>query len=96
MNVKPGDLAIIIKSDFGNEGSIVEVLRPHMRVSSIGPMWVVQVMRDTPCVNMDTGLALVIKAGAIAACDDAWLRPVSGLPDADENETYIPKEKEQS
>lgn len=83
MNVKPGDLAIQIKSNAGNEGQIVKVISFYGS-SDRGPCprylncWYVEYQHSTP----DEG-GIFDKFGY---ADDSWLRPVSGLPlQEDEN-----------
>lgn len=91
MNVKPGDRAIVIKTAEGKQiGAIVQV-EGCAGYGSHGPTW--RVTTDRLIELSDGSQAL---PGRQFNCPDAWMRPVSGLPDADENETYIPKEKEQS
>lgn len=83
MNVKAGQKAIIIKSFVGNEGKIVEVLeylgenpvygagRPWN--TGDGPCWLIQGFE-----NMTNTLGKVFSKAPIP---DAWLRPVSDIPD---------------
>jgi hypothetical protein len=87
MNVKPGDLAIQIKSVAGNEGNIVEVIKflgdGHQYIN--GQPWDyygsenLWHIRNTRPVKSNLGKMVI--DGAIP---DAWLRPISGLPDAEE------------
>lgn len=76
MNVKKGDLAVIIKSTFGlNIGRIVEVGDMMGEHSQLGAIWHVRTK----------GRALVTDYGAIGPecdCADDWLRP---LPADDAN-----------
>ena len=71
MNCKPGDLAIIVTSNAGNEGRIVEVIRQshwgvgYWHVRSIG----------SPCM-MDIGIPAME-----ASIQDFRLRPIR--PDAE-------------
>lgn len=91
MNVKPGDLAIQIKSVAGNEGAICEIIGP-MGITPIfnGSIW-----------NKDSGFYWFVKwirpqktnLGSIYSsgpCPDAWLRPVSGLPDTEHTDEREP------
>lgn len=75
MNVKQGDLAIVIHSTSGNEGVIVEVLYQHQDYPAY---WRVRCTRK---LKVSTG-GMKMKCYA----KDDWLRPVSGLPDADVTE----------
>ena len=76
MNVKQGDIAIIVKSAMGlNIGRIVEVGDYVGEHSKLGPIWHVRTK----------GRALVTEYGAIGPecdCADDWLRP---LPPDDAN-----------
>jgi hypothetical protein len=87
MNVKQGDLAIIIKSLAGNEGQIVSVVRPiigrHIRndYNLIGPFW--QVTKPGKILNVAGKMVIY---GAIP---DAWLRPVSGLPEINKIDSEV-------
>lgn len=80
MNVKPDDLAIVIKSPHGVAiGSIVKV----MFLSLWGPTyWVCEFQR--PVERLDGSI------GNMASCDDAWLRPISGIPDTEDADTEQP------
>jgi hypothetical protein len=89
MNVKQGDMAIIINSVTGLYiGMVVEVVELAGIHESIGPYWKIRCPRDVYQGNKDAPKKRLIKAGELAQNRDAWLRPVSGLPDdstADEN-----------
>lgn len=81
MRCKPGDLAIVVSSDCGNEGKIVRCLRLHTSVthdldgatfsesaSRRGPRWVV-----------DPPLPVVYESGRhcfALTCADSALRPL--------------------
>lgn len=82
MNCKSGDLAILIKSQAGNEGKICNVLHfvgenpvinGELFCYGHGPCWMVEYASITRYGYGDPR-----KTGP---CPDAWLRPVSGLPD---------------
>lgn len=84
MNVKKGDLAIIIKSSAGNSGKIVEVLEflgenpiynDEYFCINRGPCWLVHSDRPLNSGEMLTTFPI----------PDAWLRPVSGLDVGDED-----------
>jgi hypothetical protein len=82
MNVKQGDLAIIIKSLAGNEGrivSVVEFLGTDQGFCGFpavpSPLWMVDSF--LPIRNVGGWLA---PSGVVP---DAWLRPVSGLPEVE-------------
>jgi len=93
MNVKQGDLAILIKSTRPeNVGKICEVLEFAGHWENLGPSWVVEftspITRGT-VTHLDTGLEIEIDLNQtkVLAADD-WLRPISGLDDSDDtNET---------
>ncbi len=97
LNVKAGNLAIQIKSVAGNEGIIVEVVKflgdgiQYINGQPWGyygaeNLWYI---RNTRPVKSRLGKMVI--DGAVP---DAWLRPVSGLPDVDEEETERDNEKE--
>jgi hypothetical protein len=96
MNVKQGDLAICIKCRcIENVGSIVLVAEavPSKPLDD-GPMWLVETPRATYGIDLSTGISYPVPAGAKVRMPDAWLRPVSGLPDTDEVDTSQPIAKE--
>lgn len=87
MNVKPGDLAILIKSQADNYGKICKILEQsnvthlfdgisYVEVNEL--CWLVEfpdpVKLTTGCISKITNVR------------DAWLRPVSGLPDEQHTE----------
>lgn len=79
MNVKQGDMAILINSANGKAvGKICEVLRPIP-----GGRW--QCRFQTPIEKVNGEFS------AIAHAKDEWLRPVSGLP-LEECERHAEKE----
>lgn len=102
MNVKKGDLAIIIKSFAGNEGKIVEVVEflgsdPKFKGmqfgDGLGSCWLVRSDKQTlnigasfPKLHMDEQVGVTSEL----PIPDAWLRPVSGLPDRDDITTDQP------
>ncbi len=97
LNVKAGNLAIQIKSVAGNEGIIVEVVKflgdgiQYINGQPWGyygaeNLWHI---RNTRPVKSRLGKMVI--DGAVP---DAWLRPVSGLPDVDEEETERDNQKE--
>lgn len=91
MNVKQGDLAIVIKSLNGKAvGSIVRVASFFNHCPQNGPEWNVEVARKSTVKCRGTGRLIVLQPGGTAQCPDAWLRPISGLPDADEVDTSEP------
>ncbi len=95
MNVKKGDLAIVIKSACGNEGQIIEVMKflgtnPIFQKrqwfkGGYGLTWLIKF--QNPVRN--TRGVLYIEC----PCPDAWLRPVSGLPEVDTIDTEHPVEE---
>jgi hypothetical protein len=92
MNVKPGDLAIVIGSKAGNQGKIVEVIGP-LGVEPIygGLKWGRGTGNFFWLVKGNT--ALYDTGGnirSIIPCRDIWLRPVSGLPDAEHTDESEP------
>jgi hypothetical protein len=77
VNVKAGDLAILIKSAANNEGKVCKVIRfvgnyIFKEGDSCNDTWIVEFPR--PVAAMDGSVYL---DGYIS---DAWLRPISGLP----------------
>lgn len=83
MNVKSGDLAITVRSYGKNIGKIVEVIGPMGENPFYeGSIW-----------NRGDGFCWLVKGNIIDSlgrvheycpAPDQWLRPVSGLPDAEE------------
>lgn len=81
MNVKPGDLAIIIGADPKYEdwiGRIVCVLRPDPDAFGF---WEIEFQGANP---------LSADPGSANACFDSDLRPVSGLPDTEQTDQQEP------
>lgn len=81
MNVKAGQKAIIVKSEAGNEGKVVEVLEylgenpfygGYVWNIGIGPCWLISSGN-----KMLNNIGYLQNKGPIA---DAWLRPVSDIP----------------
>jgi hypothetical protein len=93
MNVKQGDMAIVIYSLAGNEGLIVEVIRflgdapeygGHLWKRGVtGPWWLVE-SHGSPIKDTSGGL------WQAAPLLDANLRKISGLPDTEDTETKEP------
>lgn len=87
-----GDLAIIIKSHAGNEGVFCEVLEAFDRdqypraaqYPGYDLVWMILPARSIP----DSQGQL----WSIGSIPDAWLRKVSGIPDADTTETEQDRE----
>ena len=81
MNVKPGDLAIIVRSEFAEDiGTICEVMYlcdPFEWVDAEIPEWTCKSYRIGRVVDSDTG---ELRLALDFDIPDAWLRPVSGLP----------------
>jgi hypothetical protein len=77
MNVKQGDMAILIKT--GQAGAIGEV-KYYFGVSPINPLltvcWAVEFTNGINAVKKD---GTKIKASVVVIPDE-WLKPVSGLP----------------
>ena len=83
MNCKPGDLAILVRSDSGNAGKIVRCVRLHPNTGldadgrslgrvSLHPRWVI----DPPLPNGAWGL--------IFTAPDVYLRPIRDSDGTDE------------
>lgn len=87
MNVKQGDLAIAIHAgNPGNIGRIFEVIRfvGQREFNGIsGPAWLVRAVgiKATTACGGQTSEALAF---------DAWLRPISGIPDQEETTKQEP------
>lgn len=88
MNVKPGDMAIVVKSATGkNQGRIVEVISPlgespwhngYCWNPGDGFCWLVKFQSEVMALRPGRYL--------FAPVPDAWLRPVSGLEDEQHTE----------
>ena len=92
MNCKPGDLAVIICSGAGNEGKIVEILRPASGSESIpfshhsqGFHWWIRSC-GSPIKSLFSG------SRKETVYPDAWLRPIR--PGDLEDETPTVRELE--
>lgn len=88
MNVKQGDMALIVKSTDGvNVGKIVEVLRFEGEHSKLGPIWHVR----------SKGYDLITMYGAVGPecdCADDWLKPLPpAAPEAANEPVYAPLER---
>jgi hypothetical protein len=79
VNVKPGDLAIIVQCDIKEAiGVVVEVLSPAGCNAPGVFEWFVRPSRPLRCFDV---FGLPTKGTLTEmGCPDAWLRPVSGLP----------------
>ena len=94
MNCKPGDLAVFVRSDAGNEGKVVRCLRVATKrelkaqnfVSNCGPVWLIDQLVNTNC-----GLLCPLVL-------DQYLRPIRDPGDDAKDETLLwkptPKEGE--
>ena len=84
MNVKPGDLAIIIRSRFAPEniGRIVQIVRRRdAETENTGePQWLVRSERTLVERWADGHVLLVLERFYLDVC----LRPISGVPVNDE------------
>lgn len=88
MNVKPGDLAILIAGELA--GSIVNVIRFIRENEKEGRFY----SSITGWLVDDVGgMDFICPCGTptkTAVFPDAWLRPVSGLPDAEQIDQQEP------
>lgn len=86
MNVKPGDLAIVVKSTCGNEGKIVFVEsyigRHKFWNGHRENVWLCRFSgpRRHRLSDLEMDVVLITDSEP-SRIPDAWLRPVSGLPD---------------
>lgn len=71
MNVKPGDLAIVIK---GNSTGKICIVHSAKGVILGDFCW---------CVEFKEPVPTMASPSMTPFCPDTWLRPVSGLPDAE-------------
>ena len=110
-NCKPGDLAILIRDEcLENIGAIVKVLRPWVpgdggRVLP-GPQWhcvadgrPLKAMRWMQWTSEDPPVQVgyaMSKPGEEVIVPDADLRPITGLPDADDTQREMDKPLEVS
>ncbi|MEX3914854.1 hypothetical protein AB4Y43_01220 [Paraburkholderia sp. BR10872] len=77
MNVKAGDLAIVIHSENGDGiGMVLKVVSAWGRYPEYGFLWNVETPRE---VRTWSG-----RMTRFPQIPDAWLKPVSGLPIEDE------------
>lgn len=79
MNVKPGDLGIVIKGDSAGRICVVVSLWGYSEGESY---WRVEHRDPVP-----TRSGAMMKA---PLCPDSWLRPVSGLPDTEHTDEREP------
>lgn len=93
MNVKEGDLAIVTVAHGRSDelGKIVKVLHPDPVHIQKGPAWVVE--STSPGIGC---YGQRYEAGRIGWVWDSFLRPISGLPDAEDTITEKEKENETS
>lgn len=88
MNVKPGDLAIVVRTISGKHiGAIVTVEKSIPEFTfpdgvNYGPLWEVRWSRKFEFFGGGFG--------HLAWVPDAWLRPVSGLPDTEHTDEREP------
>jgi hypothetical protein len=79
MNVKQGDLAITVNTKLPeNIGKVVSVVKFLGDIFGVKDVWLVDFNKPT---NVDAGSGIILSN--IAHVRDAWLRPISGIPDAD-------------
>jgi len=82
LNCKPGDLAIVVRSDVnGDIGTIVEVLHRSFVDDDGDHQWLTKWPRPTRAFGHHSGREMLVVETFIP---DAWLRPVSGLPITDD------------
>lgn len=82
MNCKPGDMAIVKRADGAPEaiGRMVTILARTDDVDD-SPAWSVEFQSPVVARHWMTGDPMI---GLIAACPDAWLMPISGVPVTDD------------
>ncbi len=86
MNCQKGDLAVIVRSDAGNEGKIVRCLRFLPRKS-----WRIPNGRIVYVDSWEVDTPVKGWAGdSTAACMDERLRPIRDQPGEDETLTWAP------
>lgn len=84
MNVKPGQLAIIIKSTFPqNVGMICKVIETGTHGTGLAA-WTVEMTSPFFASFVSGGFAAHFPAGMTVNIPDPWLRPVSGLPECED------------
>lgn len=84
MNVKPGDLAIVVADPvlgMPDLGKIVEVLDARLSSTGLAMWWCYSETGFTSATGLHTQHCKVF---------DAHLRPVSGLPDTEDTTTDTP------
>lgn len=93
MNVKEGDLAIVtvVNGQSDGLGKIVKVIAPDPEQTRKGPAWVVET--TSPGIGC---YGQRYETGASGWAWDSSLRPISGLPDAEDTLTEKEKENETS
>lgn len=91
MNVKAGDLAIVTGGFPRYIGIIVTVDRFIGEVVGMANCWQITAPQPVERISLRTGR---VTHGRRAMIPDAWLRPVSGLPDTDTTLTEQPILKE--
>ena len=93
MNCKEGDLAVIVRSDFGHGGKIVRCLKPHISlVWRSGRRGIASSPQEVFCWQIDTPL---LKKGKMHnIMNDECLRPIRDQPGADETLSWkdVPQE----
>jgi hypothetical protein len=88
MNVKPGDLAICIKSARGNEGKICKVISAYGNfVDQYGCLTFGWNVKFPNPIRWAKGAEGLHREGIAA---DYALRPISGLPDTEETDRQQP------
>lgn len=85
MNVKPGDLAIQIKSIKNNDGRVVKIIEFLGGIT----YWEGFEPDNWLCEVNDQIQRHPKYSPGLAAIPDAWLRPVSGLPLQEDEHTEI-------
>lgn len=89
MRCKVGDLCVIVRSNNGNEGRLVEVVG----TSPYGPgYWMCEAMSVATAVPFPGGQRKPVPAGHRASIMDYRLRPIRDKPGEDETLTW--KERE--
>lgn len=87
MNVKQGDMAIIVKAKIPeNIGKIVKVLEFAGESHGRSNVWIIAFQRPSKFWQVETGK---VGVSLQATAPDEWLRPISGLPDADDIDESI-------
>lgn len=102
-NVKPGQMAKIIKPHF-RHGSIVEVMRDSTQEERnelvaleaewalAGKTWLCRLITGSRGIDIDTGAATYLYPSDEAWIADMYLRPIGGLSDdaIDESRAWLP------